>query len=382
MLNNTKTIDELEEENFHKLFAPTIYLIILMIIGIPGNLTILIIYGRKNTKSVYRTIIFSLAIVDQTFCMVGIPFNIARIVDYYSFQGEWVCIIGVVVLYFMLVYSTHLLMLLSIHRFRKICFPLKKQMNKDNVNYFVLACFFIALVLSAPHFALPKYVEIDLGKNIKGYSCAISLAKPSIYSTITSYGFLTLFLLYTVILVLMYSLIGRRIYVQRKLQSETKTSTIDKTISSKMTKVAFAISVVFAVSYIPVFTIQITRKYIVEENLNGFTFALLKIGERLYVINHVANPFIYGVFDSQFKSHLKDLLPCVLYAKIQKSTPTSNKDTLTNSCSTTSFSPSSSTESGFDFMTTPYECECKPTTNSRNQEDNQNRRIQTEVKFE
>lgn len=311
--NESKTIDELEAEHLHQLLAPTIFLVILMIIGIPGNLTILIIFWRKYTKSVYRTIVWNLAVVDQIFCTVGIPFNIARIVHYYSFQGEWVCILGVVMLYFLLVYSTHLLMLLSIHRFRKICFPTSKHMDANNVKYGIVACLIIAVALSSPHFALPKYVEVDLGDGMKGHSCAISLKKPSIYSTAASYTFLSLFVFYTIILIIMYSLIGRRLYLQRKRQRETKILTIDKNISSKITKIAFAISVVFALSYIPVFTLQITNKYIPQENLNGFLFSLLRIGERLYVINHVANPFIYGAFDSQFKTHLKELLsfPCI-----------------------------------------------------------------------
>ncbi|XP_063409909.1 type-1 angiotensin II receptor A-like [Mytilus trossulus] len=311
MANSTLTISDLNDEKFQKLLAPIVFLVITLTIGVPGNLTVLVIYGKKYAKSVHRTIVWNLAVADQVFCSIGIPFNIARIVHYYSFEGEWACVVFVVMLYFLLLYSTHLLVLLSIHRFRKICFPLRKQISVDNVNYWVIGCFAIAFILSAPHFGLSKYEEINVGYNLTGYSCAISLSNPSIYSTAFSYGFLSLFVFYTIVLIVIYSIIGRKLYIQHKRRLENHvTSSTQKAISSKMTKIAFAISMVFAVSYIPLFILQITEKTIDEDNLNTFQFAMLRIGERLYVVNHVANPFIYGLFDKRFKKHLKGLLTC------------------------------------------------------------------------
>lgn len=342
MNNNTaKTIQQLNNENFQRLLGPTIFLIIMLIVGIPGNLTVLIIYGRKYTKSVYRTIVWNLAIADQIFCTVGIPFNIARVVHYYSFQGEWACVVFVVMLYLLLLYSTHLLMLLSIHRFRKICMPLKSQLTVRNVNYWVVACLGISVVLSSPQFALSKFRRIDIGQNLTGTTCAISLSNPSIYHTVFSYGFLSLFVLYTLVLIFIYSMIGRQMYIQTHRRKEMNGNGIPSSISSKMTKIAFAISLVFALSYIPVFVLQTTRKMIAEEELSAGAFSIVKIAERLYVVNHVVNPFIYGVFDNQFKQHLKELVTfnCPIWSSRQSTkstTPSLRKSTTTGSTSTSS----------------------------------------------
>ena len=313
MTNSTITIKDLDDEKFRKLLAPIVFLVITLIIGIPGNLTVLIIYYKKYSKSVYRTIVWNLAVADQIFCTIGIPFNIARIVHYYSFEGEWACVVFVVMLYFLLLYSTHLLVLLSIHRFWNICFPLRQQISLDNVNYWIIACFSISFILSAPHFALSKYEEINVGYNLTGYSCAISQSNPTIYSTAFSYGYLALFILYTVVLICIYLLIGWKLYKQHKKRLENQiTSSTQKAISNKMTKIAFAISMVFAVSYIPLFILQITTKTIEKDDVSTFQFAALRIGERLYVVNHVANPFIYGIFDKRFKKHFKELVTCGL----------------------------------------------------------------------
>ncbi|VDI51701.1 Hypothetical predicted protein [Mytilus galloprovincialis] len=329
MANVTMTISEFNDEKFRDLLPPIVFIVLTLIIGVPGNLVVLVIYGKKYAKSVHRTIVWNLAVADQIFCTIGIPFNIARIVHYYSFEGEWTCVVFVVLLYFLLLYSTHLLLLLSIHRFRKICFPLRTQISLNNVNYWVFACLVIAFILSAPHFGLSKYEQIKVGHNLTGFSCAISLSNPSIYSTAFSYGFLALFFVYTIALVVIYSIIGRKLYIQhtKRIRKKIIIST-KKAISSKMTKIAFAISVVFAMSYIPLFILQITEKMINKDDLNTFQFAMLRIGERLYLVNHVANPFIYGIFDDQFKKHFKKLITCS-WRHYETKTKNSNRDSTT-----------------------------------------------------
>lgn len=324
-MNISVTVKDLEDERFRKLLAPSIYLIILMVIGIPGNLTVLIIFGREYTKSVYQTIVWNIALCDQIFCMVCIPFNIARVIRYYSFEGKWVCVFFVTFIYFLIMYSTHLIMLLSLYRFRKICMPFKSQMTNNNVKYFIMICLVVALVLSSPQLALSKYEEISLKHNITGHSCAISLSNPSVSSIAFSYGFLTLFILYTVVLIVIYLTIGIKLYYHRqeKIRNEsTPDNSRNKAISNKMTKIALTVSAVFGLSYIPVFVVQTTDKKIEEEYLSAFEFSALRIVERLYVINHVANPFIYGIFDKHFRLNLRRLIKMQFNEKNRKTART------------------------------------------------------------
>ncbi|CAC5371435.1 FSHR [Mytilus coruscus] len=184
-------------------------------------------------------------------------------------------------------------------------------MTNNNVNYFIIVCLVVALVLSSPQLALSKYEELSLQHNITGHSCAISLSNPSVYSIAFSYGFLGLFILYTVMLTAIYLAIGTKLYFHHKGKIRNKNkpdSSKNKAISNKMTKIAFTVSVVFGMSYIPVFVVQTTDKQIEEEYLSALEFSVLRIVERLYVINHVANPFIYGVFDNHFRQNIWRLL--------------------------------------------------------------------------
>ena len=55
MENTTSTIltlNELNEQNMNRVIGPILYLVVLMVVGIPGNLTVLVIYRRRYSKSV------------------------------------------------------------------------------------------------------------------------------------------------------------------------------------------------------------------------------------------------------------------------------------------------------------------------------------------
>ncbi|CAC5382780.1 GHSR [Mytilus coruscus] len=282
VLDGQLTIDDFNHRVSDKLIAPLVFIILMLIIGIPGNAVVLIIYWRKYTKSVYRTIVWNLAVVDFSFCMIGIPFNINRVTQYYSFPAEWICVMFIVVTMTFLAYSSNLILLLSICRFRKICMPLKSQFTNKNIKYWVLVCFVIGFGCAAPQIFIPKFEAINLGHNLTGHTCAISLRNPSIYSVAYTYCAVTVFSSYTLALTILYSLIGWKVYRQRRKQVRESTS-LQNAISSKATKVALTISIVFAISYLPVWSIESVGKHLHEEKLDI-------------------------VFDNRFRQHIKRLV--------------------------------------------------------------------------
>lgn len=76
MENTTSTILTLNEhnkQNMNMVRGPILYLVVLMVVGIPGNLTVLVIYRRKYSKSVYRMLIWNLALAD--FCFVRLRYR-------------------------------------------------------------------------------------------------------------------------------------------------------------------------------------------------------------------------------------------------------------------------------------------------------------------
>jgi hypothetical protein len=79
----------------------------------------------------------------------------------------------------------------------------------------------------------------------------------------------------------------------RKHKRLHASSQADET-SCKITKIAVTVSAVFALSYVPLFVIKLLESVITQQELSSTKFAILKVCELSYVINHVANPFIYA----------------------------------------------------------------------------------------
>ena len=304
----TNTLDDLNDKYIERFVVPISFLCVLLIFGIPGNLTVLFIYGTKYSKCVFRVFITNLAVVDLVFCIIGIPFNIVRIVYYYTFERRWVCKLFTAIIVFGFMFSAHLVMLLSFHRFRQICYPVRAQISLRNVRYFIIACVAIGLLLSFPQAVLIDIDELQVENNITIRTCPITAVHPSKYSIVYSTFNVCLFSIYTIILFVLYSLIARKMYLQRLKRMRPYTQTSERNISNKMTKIAFTIAVVFALSYIPLFLLKVAKHWFNENDLSEVEFELLKIAERFYIINHVANPFIYAVFDNRFRRSVRTLV--------------------------------------------------------------------------
>ncbi|CAC5385443.1 unnamed protein product [Mytilus coruscus] len=303
--------EKINDKEIHKLLAPIVYLIVLMVVGIPGNLIVLIIYRQKYSKSVYRTIIWNLTVVDFLFCTLTFPFNIGRLIRYYTFYELWVCKAFTTLIIFFIMYSSHLLVTLALHRFRQVCMPMRKQITTVNVKYWIIGSFLLAVFLDIPECVLQPLDEPTLkdgNATVTGYVCAVSF-KNNIYAEIYN-GFLTfLFSLYAFILFVLYIVIGRRMYLQRKMRQKTmQTQSQADELSSKITKIAVTVSAVFALSYVPLFVLKLIAGSFDQEKLNATEFAALKIFERSYAFNHVANPFIYAFFDNSFRQQFKVLI--------------------------------------------------------------------------
>lgn len=68
-----------------------IYLGILIVIGVPGNLTVLFVYLLKFDSSTYRTFIVVLALIDLVGSAVCMPFEIIEMNFQYTFYAVGAC---------------------------------------------------------------------------------------------------------------------------------------------------------------------------------------------------------------------------------------------------------------------------------------------------
>lgn len=305
---------DINDEEVRRLTAPIVYLSILLVIGVPGNMIVLIIYGRKYSKSVYRTIIWNIALMDFLFSIVALPFNIAELVHFYTFTELWACKTIAVVAIFFVLYSSHLLVIMAIYRFRQVCMPTKKQITLSNVKYWIVGGLILAILFDFPQGIFQPIVEVSLVHNVTGYVCPVSY-KTSVNADIYN-GFLTcLMASYSLFLLIAYLLIGHKMYLRYKRQNIAHSSNQTDQLSNKITKIAFAISIVFAVSYLPIFIIKLLASKIDHQNMNTIELSVLRIFERSYAVNHVTNTFIYAFYDKRFRKTFWSICTEVVHRK-------------------------------------------------------------------
>lgn len=71
-----KTLQQLNDENAMARLPTIVYLSVLMVLGILGNLIVIIVYTFRYSKSNYRTFILCLSVIDIMSCCIYIPVEI------------------------------------------------------------------------------------------------------------------------------------------------------------------------------------------------------------------------------------------------------------------------------------------------------------------
>ncbi|XP_005103907.1 uncharacterized protein LOC101848449 [Aplysia californica] len=90
-------------------------------------------------------------------------------------------------------------------------------------------------------------------------------------------------------------------------KNKSESRRIDKT-----TVVAFAVSSVFVLSFVPYLTLMFVRAFIkdFDYNLDGAALWLYNIFVRFYFLNSALNPILYGLLNERFRQECRRLLRC------------------------------------------------------------------------
>ncbi|KAH9523306.1 hypothetical protein Btru_066347 [Bulinus truncatus] len=88
-----------------------------------------------------------------------------------------------------------------------------------------------------------------------------------------------------------------------------------KRLKNKTTIIAFVVTLVFILSFLPHFIVQVTKfsKLIVDYRLHGAGLVAYNLCLRSYFINSVSNPFIYGALNTKFSSEKDTLMLLQFY---------------------------------------------------------------------
>ena len=214
-----------------------IYIFILFLIGVPGNLFVCYIYYAKLKKKTSRIFIIALACFDLINNLVSLPVEVALLLNFYNFDIPWLCKSSRFVAFAMNSASSTVLTGIAVDRLMGICYwstvrPMTIQTAKTIVAFAV----FFGFVTSWP--AILIYGTFTIGSTGMTTCLYDDEYKNSVYSTIFAWYVLVSNCVYDVLLITLYSIIGKHIFTASHIRSTFKgsTTTLDQKNQIFLTK--------------------------------------------------------------------------------------------------------------------------------------------------
>lgn len=170
------SVEIINAELVHRNMLGVIFLVILLVIGVFGNVVVIILYSAKFKQGTnYRFYVLFLAVLDTGNCVLGIPWVIVYLLHPVTFPSDILCRGGLFVTFTLGMTGSCSLSLIAFDRYRKICCPLKKQLNHKNAKYSAFAI--VAAVLLASWCVPFLYENNQLhlsSSNETGYKCYLA----------------------------------------------------------------------------------------------------------------------------------------------------------------------------------------------------------------
>lgn len=220
-----------------------VFMIILVLGGITGNLIVIAVYRKHKKKTNAVLFILCLAYVDlMTVCLVH-PYVIFKLFNSSDQNWEMLCKICEFGIHASLCVSVGILLTVSIDRYIAICWPLKYIYYQAFVSYVMIGCCVFGILLSSPiivfygkHDVIVTVADLSL----HAYVCDIN----NVYQHSSSHHMFSSFMFFMFILVcscliIFYSCVARKAYIARRINpvSNDISQTSHKTVRSGLTNI-------------------------------------------------------------------------------------------------------------------------------------------------
>ena len=262
-----------------------------MIIGILGNLLVIVVYfgTLKRRQSAHWTFIRALAIVDFFVCTIVISFELAQQTHQLTFYNEGACKLFRTFTVYSTIISAFLMITISSDRLRLVCWPTSRQLTSNKALIVVVMVAIFSIVFAWPEGALSGISLEHTDCNLTGYDCSFSDRDVN-YTTTFSAILFSVFFICMLALIIMYSIMAYQVF--RRGQR----------IKTTITKIAFVISFCFIISYIP-FSVVKLNGAVKRGKDSSLPAELYPILARLFIFNNIVNSFVYVIIDSTFREH-------------------------------------------------------------------------------
>ncbi|KAL8609433.1 hypothetical protein ACOMHN_006620 [Nucella lapillus] len=223
----------LQDINDHKamMLLPAILLItIFLLMGLLSNPLAIYIYGWRWQSSSTKIFLFALAVIDLLNCMITIPTEIISMRNYYDFPSDALCKVSRFITYVLNNATVVIFLSIAIDRYIRICHPHKNAVSARRAK---IACgigLLVGLTVSWPALVLYERIEMQIPAKLNppvfvtGAMCLVHNAM-ELYSLAFFIYLCSAFFICVLILVILYTLIGRTILKRKRMSRQRKEAT-------------------------------------------------------------------------------------------------------------------------------------------------------------
>ncbi|XP_046326374.1 gastrin/cholecystokinin type B receptor-like isoform X1 [Haliotis rufescens] len=227
-----KYVDHLNEDTAIKLAVPIIYVAIMMLIGVFGNVLVIYIYGCRWHRATTKIFVTTLAVLDLVNCIITMPTEIVILRNFYYLDTPVYCQLSRFSTFWMNNNSAIVLLIISIDRFIKICKPNKTSFSYKGAKMACGVAVLIGLAVSWPALVIyGKQTVFYPTKRgfMKFVLCHVDDSVKDKWYSEGYYIYLWVgFIATAVVMVVLYTLIGVQIWM-RKLRKDKRTESVRTT---------------------------------------------------------------------------------------------------------------------------------------------------------
>ncbi|XP_061177508.1 orexin receptor type 2-like [Saccostrea echinata] len=357
ILKNSSHLDpylllkELNDKAALRYLPVIIFLFVLMICGIIGNILVCIVYLKKKTKLSPDYFILTLAFLDLLTCIIGIPVEIADLRYPYMFYAPAACKLLRTIESLSAMGSALTLVAISIDRFKRIC-RLGQHFNNSTVKKLCVGAIVMGAVIGWPAAVVFGRKTVDVGlPDIKGEDCSTAdEMRDTIYPLLYYSTIMLCFVVSVIFVIFVYvriSIFIRKGISLRKNRASEAVSTYSMHVQfihdentsgsspsqahpmldatpknrkrqvnslrvTRTTTIFVAVTVAFILSYLPFLVIMIIRnvKKDLEDTISDDAEVVYKFFLKSYFVNNAINPLIYSFLNKRFRTDVKKLFSC------------------------------------------------------------------------
>lgn len=347
--NQTYTAADLSRQVNTRNIGALIFVGLMIAVGLFGNILVIIVFTLKYKKSTYRVYVLCLAFLDTLNCCFTLPFVVTYLLFSQNYPSGALCKMGHFVGFYIGLASPFTLILIAFDRYRNVCQPLCMQITEKKAKIYCIIVNIASLAMSwhVPFIYGNTEYEVTYTHLIvtRCYKEDNFLAQKI---TWWQYIILTAILvIVAVLLAVIYFIIMIRVQHKSKYftQLHTKgrakssagngrvssntcgsrnsdvsrtssnfsngdgtTSYVSKSIQTRKTTLTFfIITTVYVLSSVIHHALAIIL-HVVQNLECRMTFIQGAVFWTFFwtiFINHIANPFIYGLSDNRFRQYLK-----------------------------------------------------------------------------